>query len=95
MAIVGTAICTIWNVTNPIKGFTKHGMDSALTHDGHGVSAKAMQNAVRHPLDVVNQANGGIKHVGKNAVVVLNESGKVITTYPLNKLGWRFWISLW
>lgn len=24
-----------------------------------------MQNAVRHPIDVVQQTNGGIKHVGK------------------------------
>ena len=95
VAVIGTIICSIWNVTNPIKGFTKHGANSALTHDGHGVSAKAMQNAVRHSLKTVKQANGGIKHIGKNAVVVLNKSGKVITTYPLNHLGWRFRFSLW
>ena len=95
VAIVGTAICTIWNITNPIKGFTDHGRQSALTHDGHGVNARAMQNAVRNPLDVVKQTNGGIKYVGKNAVVVLNKAGKVITTYAKNHYGWRMMLALW
>ena len=95
VAIVGTAICTIWNITNPIKGFTDHGRQSALTHDGHGVNARAMQNAVRNPLDVVKQTNGGIKHVGKNAVVVLNKAGKVITTYAKSHYGWRMMLALW
>ena len=95
IAIVGTAICTIWNVTNPIKGFTDHGRQSALTHDGHGVNARAMQNAVRNPLEVIEQSNGGIKHVGKNAVVVLNNVGKVITTYAKTHYGWRMMLALW
>ena len=95
VAIVGTAICTIWNITNPIKGFTDHGRQSALTHDGHGVNARAMQNAVRNPLKVVNQTNGGIKHIGKNAVVVLNKAGKVITTYAKSHYGWRMMLALW
>ena len=89
VAIIGTSICTIWNITNPIKGFTDHGRQSALSHDGHGVNARAMQNAVRNPLEVANQSNGGIKHIGKNAVVVLNKAGKVITTYAKNHYGWR------
>ena len=89
VAIIGTTICTIWNITNPIKGFTDHGRQSALTHDGHGVNARAMQNAVRKPLKVVNQTNGRIKHIGKNAVVVLNKAGKVITTYAKSHYGWR------
>lgn len=93
VAIVGSIVCSVWNATSKIKGFTHHGRESALTHDGHGVSARAMQNATRHPLKVVYQSNGGIKHFGKNAVVVLNKSGEVITTYPLNHLGWRS--SLW
>ena len=95
IAIVGAAICTMWNVTNPIKGFTDHGRQSTLTHDAQGVNAKAMQDAVRNPLKVVHQSNGGIKHVGKNAVVVLNSAGKVITTYAKNHHGWRFILTLW
>ena len=89
VAIVGTSICTIWNITNPIKGFTYHGRQSALSHDGHGVNARAMQNAVRNPLEVVNQSNGGIKYIGKNAIVVLNKAGKVITTYAKSHYAWR------
>ena len=95
IAAIGTAACTIWNITTPIKGFTIHGKESALFHDGHGVNASAMQNAVRHPSKVVQQSNGGIKYIGKNAVVVLNKAGKVITTYAKNHHGWRGLLALW
>ena len=95
IALIGTTVCSIWNIINPIKGFTNHGKQSALKHDGHGVNAKAIQDAVRNPLKVVNQTNGGIKHVGKNAVVVLNKMGKVITTYAKNHHGWRYMLALW
>ena len=63
---------------------------SALSHDGHGVNARSMQDAIRKPLSVDFQVNGKIKYIGKNAVVVLNEFGKVITTYAKNHYGWRF-----
>ena len=95
IAIAGTTVCSIWNITNPIKGFTKHGKQSALNHDRHGVNAKSMQNAVRKPLKIENQPNGTIKHIGKNAVVVLNKAGKVVTTYAKNHFGWRLMLSLW
>ena len=95
IARVGTIVCGIWNMTNPIKGFTQHGKQSALYHDNHGVNAKAMQNAVRNPLKVVNQSNGATKYVGKNANVILNQAGKVITTYAKNHYGWRRLLVLW
>ena len=95
IAIVETIVCSIWNITNPIKGFTKHGKQSTLTHDGHGVNPKAMQDAVRKPIKVISQPNGGTKYIGKNANVVLNEVGEVITTYAKNHHGWRLMLTIW
>ena len=90
ITVVGTITCGFWRAFNPIKGFTNHGLQSALSHDRHGVNASAMQNAVRNPLRIVSQKNGANKFIGKNAVVVLNKFGKVITTYATNHFGWRF-----
>ena len=56
---------------------------------GRGVAPQAILNAVKNPLKIVEQANGAIKYVGKNAVVVLNKYGKVITTYAKGSAGLR------
>ncbi len=72
-----------------IKGFTKHGINSAISHDGVGVSSKAMLDAVKNPMKVVNQADGAVKYVGKNATVILNKAGEVITTWARNSAGTR------
>ncbi|MGM9899391.1 MAG: hypothetical protein ACI32E_02275 [Bacilli bacterium] len=95
--LLGTAsIATLGSIasfgmlaTNPMTGFTHHGLEQALFRDGHGVSRKAILNAVKHPLDVVNQGVKGIKYVGKLATVVLNSTGKVITTWVTTSAGWR------
>ncbi len=91
VAIIGSMACTMYQVTTPIKGFRYHGRQSALTHDLHGVSVRAMNNAVRNPLKIVYQfQRNTIKYIGKDAVVVLNMIGEVVTTYPLARSAWRF-----
>ena len=46
-------------------------------------------NAVKHPLSVVDQGARGIKYTGKFAIVVLNSTGKIITTWATTSAGWR------
>ena len=72
-----------------MTGFTKHGLSQALARNGHGVSRKAILDAVRHPISVINQGSRGIKYVGKLATVILNGAGKVITTWATTSVGWR------
>jgi hypothetical protein len=74
---------------NVIKGFTKHGINQAISRDGVGVSSKAILDAVKNPMKVVNQADGAVKYVGKNATVILNKAGEVITTWARNSAGRR------
>ena len=56
---------------------------------GVGVARKAILNAVKHPIRVINQGAKGIKYVGKLATVVLNTAGKVITAWATTSAGWR------
>jgi RHS repeat-associated protein len=72
-----------------ITGYTKHGIDSAISHDGVGVATRAILDAVKNPLKIVAQSGGRQLYVGQDASVVLNAAGKVITTWARNRAGWR------
>ncbi len=72
-----------------ITGFTKHGLNQAISRDGVGVSSQAIIDAVKNPVEMVNQAKGAIMYIGKNAIVILNRVGKVVTTWARNSLGRR------
>lgn len=66
----------------PITGHTKHGLNQSIGRDGgRGVNAAAKLDAVKNPIKVVAQAGDKTKYVGKNAQVVLNSGGKVVSTF--------------
>jgi hypothetical protein len=70
-------------------GYTKHGLNQAISRDGVGVAGHAILDAVRNPIKTIAQSEGRVKYVGQNATVVLNEAGEVLTTYARNSNGWR------
>ena len=72
-----------------ITGYTRHGINSAISHDGVGVAPRAILDTVRHPLKILTQSDGRLKIIGQDAVVVLNKSGKVITTWARNSGAYR------
>ena len=72
-----------------LKGFTKHGIDQAISREGVGVATEAIRDALKNPTKVVAQSKGTMKYIGENATVVLNKLGKVVTTWARNSLGWR------
>ena len=72
-----------------ITGYTRHGLNQAISREGVGVAPKAILDAVRNPIRTVQQTGGRIKYIGKDAVVILNEKGRVITTWARNRLGFR------
>ncbi len=72
-----------------ITGYTKHGIDSAISHDGVGVSPRAILDAVKNPIKVLEQGGGRLKMIGKDATVVLNSARKVVTTWARNAAGYR------
>ncbi|MEI7265336.1 RHS repeat-associated core domain-containing protein, partial [Pectobacterium carotovorum] len=69
-------------VAGKITGYTKHGLNQAVGRNGgKGVNAKDMLDAVKNPKKVVENANGTTRYQGKRATVVLNQEGKVVTTF--------------
>ena len=77
-----------------INGYTGHGQEQIEDRDGHGVNDGALQDAVQHPLSppsyqINEQGKGSYLYQGKDATVVLNKDGEVITAWPNNHHGWR------
>ena len=72
-----------------ITGYTTHGLNSAISHDGVGVSPSAMIDAVKNPISIVEQSGGRFRYIGQNAAVVLSRTGRVVTTWARNRAGWR------
>jgi hypothetical protein len=76
-----------------ITGLTSHGADQVATRDGHGVSDGALQSAVTAPSAPPtfspDQYGGTYTYVGKDATVVLNKDGQVVTAWATNRNGWR------
>lgn len=60
-------------VAGKITGYRKHGIDQAISrNDGRGVSTKAILHTVK---------TGKLNILVKQAVVVLNKKGQVVTTF--------------
>lgn len=77
-----------------ITGLTEHGQQQALGRDGgRGVSDAAMHDAVNNPIKPVQEQahpdGPTYKYRGRDAVVVLNGSGEVVTTYAKGSAGLR------
>lgn len=72
-----------------IRGFTKHGINQAISRDGVGVATTAIADAVKSPLKVEAAKRGATKYIGRDATVLLNNTGKVITTWARTKAGRR------
>jgi hypothetical protein len=73
----------------PITGFTKHGINQAISRDGVGVADRSILDAVKNPTQVVQQSDGRTMYVGKDATVIINAQGKVITTWANGSAGAR------
>lgn len=74
-----------------VTGWTRHGTEQAMARDGHGVSDQAMQDALDNPeLVFTDMKRRTTQWWGRNAIVVLNETGGIVTTWARNQRGWRW-----
>ena len=74
----------------PIRGYTRHGLNQVISRNNHGVSVRAINEAVRRPQSIIKQPAGKTRYNGRDAVVILNKQGKIITTWAKNKNGRRY-----
>ena len=73
-----------------ITGYTKHGLERVMNKNGVGVSPAAVRDAVRDPSLVEYQSNNDTwLYVGKDATIVLNPRGMVVTAWANSRAGWR------
>lgn len=75
-----------------ITGYTRHGLNQAISRDGVGVAVRAIRDAFNRPLSIAGRAGergASFTFTGKDAVVVVNGEGKVITTWATNSAGVR------
>jgi len=63
-----------------LTGYTRHGLNQAVSREGVGVSAEAILDALQKPLSVVSQGGGRYLFSAENAsFILLNSNGKVTT----------------
>jgi hypothetical protein len=72
-----------------ITGYTRHGLNQAISRDGVGVSTRAIMDALKNPTSIAGQSGGRFVLTGKEAVVVINAEGRVVTTWATNSAGVR------
>jgi RHS repeat-associated protein len=72
-----------------VTGFTKHGINQAISRDGVGVADRSILDAVKNPTEVLEQSGGRTMYVGKDATVITNAEGKVVTTWANGSAGTR------
>ncbi|WP_082951413.1 PPE domain-containing protein [Mycobacterium sp. 852002-51057_SCH5723018] len=77
-----------------INGFTDHGREQINNRDGHGVNDRALQDAVDHPTmaplyETDEAGRGAWLYYGKDATVILNKDGQVVTAWARGRDGWR------
>jgi hypothetical protein len=82
---------TDWSWKDALTGYTRHGTNQAISRDDHGVSIGAIKGALEQPVQAVGDvASRTTTFTGKEAVVVLNQVGKLITAWATNSSGWRY-----
>ncbi len=70
--------------------YTKHGSIQALGRDGgKGVSEAAIRYTIKNPTKTTAQSQYRMKFESKQAVVVLNKFGQIITTWAKSRKYWR------
>jgi RHS repeat-associated protein len=72
-----------------IAGYRGHGIEQAIGREGVGVAARAMLDAFKNPLRIVGQSGGRFQMIGRDATIVINAEGKIITTWATNAAGIR------
>ncbi len=74
-----------------ITGYSQHALKQILLRDGGiGVNKAALEDAWMNPLKIEytpTQYGPTFRYTGKNAVIVVNPNGLVVTGWPMSSAG--------
>jgi hypothetical protein len=63
-----------------LTGFTRHGLNRIISY---AIPPAVVKDTLLNPISIVPQIDGKLKYVGRDAVIVLNKMGQVITAWRL------------
>ncbi|BBO59024.1 hypothetical protein [Mycoavidus sp. B2-EB] len=75
-----------------IIGYTKHGINHAISREGSGVNANSILDAWGNPIAIKHiptEKGPTFRLKGKDATVVINPKGEIVTVWPGSKIGAR------
>ena len=72
-----------------ISGYTRHGLNQAISREGVGVSSRAILDAFKNPLGIAGQSGGRFVLTGADATVIVNSEGQVISAWATGSAGLR------
>jgi RHS repeat-associated protein len=72
-----------------LTGYRYHGLDQAISREGVGVSHEAIFDAWQNPVNIAGQSGGRFLIQGRNADIVVNSEGQIITTWAHGSTGFR------
>ena len=88
-----TTISEPKKIANTITGYTKHGVNQAISRNNVGVKPSAILDTVRNPIKVSTRVDElgriSIQYRGAQATVVLNKTGKVVSCWAKSSMDWR------
>ena len=76
-------------IAGRITGYTRHGINSAISHNGVGIRPAAILRTVRNPIRIIQQSGGRTVFTSQAGTVVLNQAGRIITTWARTSQAWR------
>ena len=74
---------------NPITGYTRHGLESAMGHNGFGIKPSSILDTVKNPRKIIPGSNHTVRYIGEQGVVNLNYNGEIVTTWANSSKYWR------
>jgi len=78
------------NAPSKLTGYTKHGINSAINHDSVGVKTNSILHTLKNPKNITyNSMRKTFNFHSEQAVVVLNENGRVVTMFAKGSKFWR------
>ncbi len=78
--------------TTEIIGYSKHGINHAISREGIGINPKSILDAWRNPVNIQyhpTKYGPTFRLMGEDAVIAVNPKGNIVTMWPQSRIGAR------